>query len=93
MHPIKLESLHAEIGRVPRINWLSRFGPLVHQVIKDEALWTVSAQIAPAAINRGLRSNPKPPFTSVAIYLLLAHNVAISFDSVNLCLGFFPLDP
>jgi hypothetical protein len=74
-------------------NWPSRYGLLVHPVIKDEALWTVSAQITPAAINRGLRSNPKSPFASAAISLLLAHIIAISFGSVNLYLGFLRLDP
>jgi hypothetical protein len=77
---------------VPRINWPSHRGPLVHPVIKDEALWTVGAQIAHVAINRGLRSNPKPHFTSTAISLL-ARITAISSDSVNLRLGFLPLDP
>jgi hypothetical protein len=41
----------------------------------------------------GVRSNPKVPFTSATIFVLLAHTNAISCDLVNHCLGFFPLTP
>jgi hypothetical protein len=51
------------------------------------------AQIASATINTGVRSNPKVPFTSTAISILLAHTNAISCDLVNHRLGLFPLTP
>jgi hypothetical protein len=68
-----------------RNNCASQPVPLVH--------CTMCAQIAPAAINMGVRSNAKVPFTSVTIFVLLAHTNAISCDLVNHCLGFFPLTP
>jgi hypothetical protein len=72
-------------------NYPSHCGPLVHSVISGDVLWTVHAQITPVATSRWLRSNPKAPFTSAAISILLAHTNAISCDSLNLHLGFFPL--
>jgi hypothetical protein len=63
----------------------------MHHVIKSWALYTVTAQIALAAINRGLRSNPKSPLTSATISLQLVHTTTISWDLVNLRLGFLPL--
>jgi hypothetical protein len=60
-------------------------------VISGDALWNISAQFTPAATNRGLRKTinyhiPPPPF----LFPLCA---AISYDLVNLCLGFHPLEP
>jgi hypothetical protein len=72
---------------------MSHCGPLVHRVIKCQALWTISAQNAPATINMELTSNPKPTATSTAISLHLTHIAAISCNLVNLRLGFLPLDP
>jgi hypothetical protein len=68
-----------------RNNCVSQPIPLVH--------CTVCAQIAPAIINTGVRSNSKVPFTSTAVSVLLAHTNAISCDLVNHRLGFFPLTP
>jgi hypothetical protein len=68
-----------------RNNCASRLVPLVH--------CTMCTQIAPAAINTGVRSNPKVPFTFVVVSALLTHTNAISCDLVNHCLGFFPLTP
>jgi hypothetical protein len=68
-----------------RNNCASRHVPLVH--------CTVCAQIAPTAINTGVRSNPKVPFTSTAISIILAHTNDISCNLVNHRLVFFPLTP
>jgi hypothetical protein len=68
-----------------RNNYVSWPIPLVH--------CTVCAQIAPVAINTGVRSNPIVPFTSAAISILLEHTNAISCNLVNHHLGFFPLTP
>jgi hypothetical protein len=74
-------------------NCPSRCGPLVHSVISGNMLPTITTQIAPAAIKWGLGQTLKHPFTSVGIFVLLTHTNDISYDSVNLRLGFFPLAP
>jgi hypothetical protein len=57
------------------------------------ALYCVCAQITPTAINMGVRSNPKVPFTTATIPVLLVHTNTVSCDLVNHHLGFFPLTP
>jgi hypothetical protein len=74
-------------------NCLSQCGPLVHSIILDDMMLTVTAQITLAAIKWWLRPNAKAPFTSATIFVLLAHSNTISCDSVKLRLGFFPLAP